>query len=75
MSLFFIIWPPIGVILLIKNIVIHRQNTRLMVHYSGKWSWVLLFSVIFFPISILLLIFNGVEIVELENENYDGTSS
>jgi hypothetical protein len=70
--LFCIIWPPLGVILLIKNINIRRGNRRFVVQYYGKWFWVLLFAVIFFPVSIILLIFKG-EIVELEIENFEDT--
>ncbi len=64
--LFLIIWLPVGILLLMKNGAIVKENSRFYLSYHGKWGWLLFWGVLFFPVSILLLLIKGVDVVEEE---------
>ena len=64
--LFLIIWLPVGILLLMKNGAIIKENSRLYLNYHGKWGWLLFWGILFFPVSILLLLIKGVDVIEEE---------
>ena len=64
--LFLIIWLPVGILLLMKNGSIAKESSRFYLNYHGKWGWLFFWGVLFFPISILLLLIKGVDVIEEE---------
>ena len=64
--LFLIIWFPLGVLLLIKNGSISKENSRFYLKYHGSWNWLFFWVIVFFPIAVILLLIKGVDIIEEE---------
>jgi len=62
--LFLFIWLPVGILLLLKNINIATQTSKLYLVYHGKWRWLFFWGILFFPISIVLLLIKGVDVIE-----------
>jgi hypothetical protein len=63
---FLILLLPLGLVLLLRNGYIVRGNSILYVRYAGKWGWLFFWSIFFFPVTLLLFIFKGTEVIEEE---------
>lgn len=63
-----ILFPPLGICLLIKNLAIQHKATRLYLSYCGNITWVIFWSIVFFPFAIILLLVRGVDLIE-ETDN------
>lgn len=65
---FFILWillfPPVGIILAIKNLIFLKNGKYLGLSYRGSYNWLIFWAVIFFPIAFILLLIKGVDVVE-----------
>lgn len=64
--LLFVVWFPIGVLLLIKNGYIVQEMSKFSLEYQGKWRWVFFWGVFFFPVAFLLLFLKGIDVIEEE---------
>lgn len=62
--LFLFIWPPLGLILWMKNGSFIKENSRVSVDYHGHYFWLFFWSIVFFPLAIALLFINGADWVE-----------
>ena len=62
--LFALIYPPICILLVAKNLSFVRNDTTFHLSYHGSWFWISFWAIVFFPIGILLLCFNGADVVE-----------
>lgn len=62
--LFLIIWLPVGILLLMRNGAIVRENARFYLSYHGKWGWLFFWGILFFPVAVLLLLIKGVDVIE-----------
>ncbi len=62
--IFLIFWAPIGILLGIKNANFIADQKHFYLHYHGSWTWLFFWSIFFFPISFLLLLLKGIDIVE-----------
>ena len=65
--LFSICWPPLGVLLGVKNGRVVKKTSTFRIHYRGSWGWLLIWSIFFFPIAIILVFVKGVDVLEEEN--------
>lgn len=64
--LFLIIWLPVGLLLLIRNVCISKNSSKFYITYQGSWGWLFFWGILFFPISILFICIKGVNLVEEE---------
>lgn len=64
--LFLIFWPPLGMLLLIKNACIATKASKFYIIYHGKWNWLFFWGVFFFPVAFVLLFIKGVDFVNEE---------
>jgi hypothetical protein len=64
--LFLIIWFPIGILLLMRNGSITKENSRFYLRYHGSWGWLYFWGFLFFPITVILLLVKGIDIIEEE---------
>ena len=64
--LFLIIWFPIGILLLMRNGSITKENSRFYLHYHGTWGWLYFWGFLFFPVAVILLLIKGVDVIEEE---------
>lgn len=62
--LFLILWLPVGLLMLMRHGRIVKRESKFSLHYCGSWGWLLFWGLFFFPISILLLLMKGVEVIE-----------
>lgn len=63
--LFLLIFPPIGIVLILLNTCLRKGNMTYFLHYKGNEFWLLFWGAVFFPIAIILAIFHGFDIIEL----------
>ena len=66
-----LIWPPLGVLMFIRNGEMHKNGKMLNIYYHGKWFWIYFFSFPCFFISYLLLFSKGIEVHEIHNNEND----
>lgn len=59
---------PLVAVLLIKNGQFTKGHKSYRLAYSGSYGWLYFWSILFFPIMILLLILKGVDVIELSDE-------
>ena len=57
---------PLVVVLLIKNGQFTKGNKSYRLMYSGSYGWLYFWSIIFFPIMIVLLVVKGVDVLEMK---------
>ncbi|MBX9805362.1 MAG: hypothetical protein K2Y18_06385 [Alphaproteobacteria bacterium] len=62
--LFLIIWPPLGVLLLIRHACISVRNSKFYLVYHGSWGWLYFWGILFFPVAIVLLFVKGVDLID-----------
>ena len=65
---FLVIFCPIGMLLLIRNLARIKNNTTSYLEYAGNWKWVFFWAIFFFPIAFILLFFNGLSLIEEQRE-------
>ncbi|PIZ32490.1 MAG: hypothetical protein COY39_05315 [Alphaproteobacteria bacterium CG_4_10_14_0_8_um_filter_37_21] len=65
---FLIIFFPIGLVLLMKNLARVKTSTTSYLEYGGSWKWVFFWAIFFFPIAFILLFFNGLSLIEEQCE-------
>lgn len=61
-----ILFFPVALILLLKNLRVQRGNTYSFLSYRGSYGWLIFWTIFFFPIAIILLLINGMDLVERE---------
>ncbi len=61
--IFFIIFFPIALELLICNARIKKEDYYWGIHYKGSQFWFCFWTLVFFPIAIILGFVNGFEII------------
>ncbi len=59
-----IIWPPLGLILWVKNGSLIKAHSRFFIDYHGHYFWLFFWAILFFPIAIVLFLLNGADWVE-----------
>lgn len=59
-----VIFFPIALILVLKNLRVLREKKYQSLSYRGSYGWLIFWTIIFFPIAIILLLINGVDLVE-----------
>lgn len=62
--LFLIIWPPLGVLLLIRHACIAARDSKFYLVYLGSWGWLFFWGILFFPVAFLLLFVKGVDLID-----------
>lgn len=62
----FLLFFPIALILLLKNLRVMREGKYQSLSYRGSYGWLIFWTIVFFPIAIILLLVNGVDVVEWE---------
>lgn len=67
--LFLIIFPPVGIALLLLNMAVRSDDVFYKLHYKGSEGWFIFWSIILFPVAIILAALNGFDIVAENNEN------
>lgn len=60
----FIVFFPVALILLIKNLKILREDQYQSLYYRGSYGWLIFWTIVLFPIAIILLLINGMDVVE-----------
>lgn len=55
---------PLGVVLAIKNMRVMRKGTYLSLSYRGSYGWLIFWAIFFFPITLLMLLLKGVDVIE-----------
>lgn len=63
---FLILWLPIGILLLVKNLIRHKNHKKYYLEYSGSWKWIFFWGLVFCPIAFISLVFKGTSLVEEE---------
>lgn len=61
--LFLLLFPPLGIILLILNTSVRLEDTSYSLNYRGSQSWLIFWAIVFFPIAIVLGIIKGFDVV------------
>ncbi|MBP9752654.1 MAG: hypothetical protein KBD31_02450 [Proteobacteria bacterium] len=64
---FFILFFPIGILLLMRNTVKRKDGKIYFLEYQRSWKWIFFWGIVFFPIAFFLFIFNGISFVEEDN--------
>ena len=59
-----ILFLPLGLVLAIKNGRILQNGKYLSLVYRGSYGWLIFWTILFFPIAILMLLIKGVDVVE-----------
>jgi hypothetical protein len=62
--IFLIIFPPIGIVLAIKNLAFLKGEKSFAFSYRGSYGWLIFWAIFFFPIAILLLLIKGIDVIE-----------
>ena len=60
MLLFF----PLGIVLAIKNLRVLQHTKYISLSYRGSYGWLIFWTIVFFPIAILMLLIKGVDVGE-----------
>jgi hypothetical protein len=60
----FLLFFPLALILLLKNMQVLKGKTYLAFSYRGSYGWLIFWTIVFFPIAIILLFAKGVDLVE-----------
>ena len=55
---------PLLVALLVKNLLWRKDTSFFYVSYRGSWGWIIILSIIFFPVAIILFMIKGFSIIE-----------
>lgn len=61
--LFLIIFPPLGLLLLLLNGCIKKEGVCYFLEYRGDKFWLYFWTIIFFPIAIILGAIHGFDVV------------
>lgn len=60
--LFLFIWPPLGIILLMLNLTIKKDGYYYSLYYHGSQFWLLFWTILFFPVAVVLAAIQGFNI-------------
>lgn len=61
--LFLIIFPPLGLLLLILNTAIRKDGVFYSLQYRGSNGWLIFWTILLFPVAIILAAINGFDVV------------
>lgn len=61
--LFLLVWPPLGLLLLILNACVRKNGMVYSLEYQGSSGWLFFWTLLFFPVAILLGIIKGFDVV------------
>lgn len=61
--LFFIVFFPIGILLIILNTAVRKEGVFYQLKYLGSEGWLIFWTVIFFPVAIILAALNGFNVI------------
>lgn len=64
--LFLLIWPPLGFLLLILNTSYRKNGDFYSLHYRGSKPWLHFWTIVFFPVAIILGAVKGFDLVVTE---------
>lgn len=59
-----VVWLPLGIVMLLENGYLLQGNSRSSLQYHGSWSWLYFWSLVLFPVVLLLLLLKGVTLVQ-----------
>ena len=59
-----LLFLPLGLVLAIKNLRILQNNKYLSLSYRGSYGWLIFWTILFFPIAILMVLIKGIDVVE-----------
>jgi hypothetical protein len=60
---FLIIFFPVGIVLLLLNLTVVREDMCYGLKYNGSKFWLIFWTVLFFPIAIILGAINGFDVI------------
>ena len=63
---FLLVFPPIGLLLLLLNANIRKNGIAYSLHYQGSLFWLFFWTLLFFPIAIILGVVKGFDIIGKE---------
>lgn len=59
-----LLFPPLTAALLFINGRIIRDDTAYFLAYKGSTGWLIFWIIIFFPVALVLLVINGVDLIK-----------
>lgn len=59
-----LLFLPLGLVLALKNGRILKEGKYLSLAYQGSYGWLIFWTILFFPIAILMLLIKGIDVVE-----------
>jgi hypothetical protein len=61
--LFLLIWPPLGLLLLLLNGCVRKNGTIYSLEYQGNPFWLFFWTLLFFPVAIFLGVIKGFDVI------------
>ncbi len=61
--LFLLLFPPLGIILLILNTSVRQEGVSYSLHYRGSQFWLIFWSIVFFPVAVILGFITGFDAI------------
>ena len=62
--LFAILYPPICLLLVAKNLSFIKSGMAYRLSYHGSWFWLCFWMIVLFPIGCVLVVVNGADVIE-----------
>ncbi|MGI4851568.1 MAG: hypothetical protein ACRYGR_06470 [Janthinobacterium lividum] len=59
-----IIFFPVGCLLLFKGAYFIQGTNSYYLKYHGNWGWLFFWAILFFPMTIILMIFVGFDVIK-----------
>lgn len=66
--LFLIIFPPVGVLLLLLNLAVRKEGVYYSLRYRGSQGWLIFWTIVLFPVAIILGALNGFDVITQEQK-------
>lgn len=61
--LFLLLFPPLGIILLILNTSVIQEGVSYSLNYRGSQFWLIFWSIVFFPVAVVLGFITGFDVI------------
>lgn len=61
--LFLILFFPLGILLIILNTAVRKEGVYYSLHYRGSQGWLIFWTIVLFPVAIILGALRGFDIV------------
>jgi hypothetical protein len=63
-ALFALFFPSISLLLVMKNMCFIKNSSSFRLSYNGSWFWVFFWTIVFFPVGMVLFFFRGADVIE-----------